>query len=73
MKRMCFPVVGEELRTNANFRFPQEGNEAQTNHHKEYSLMQSLPIDMVSSFSTSDPMHLLELGNMKKYVLFYLQ
>lgn len=64
---MSFPRVGEQLRTDQNFRFPEEDNEAEARHHKEYSILQELPIDMITSFSTSDPLHLLELGIMKKY------
>lgn len=64
---MSFPRV-DQLRTDHNFRFPQRGNDAETNHHKEYSILQELPIDMISSFPTSDPLHLLELGIMKTYI-----
>lgn len=68
--RMSFPRVGDGLRTNQNFRYPQDDNEAEVRHHKEYSILQELPIDMVLDFTTSDPLHLLELGIMKKYVCF---
>lgn len=64
---MSFPRVGER-RTDNNFRFPQKDVDSEEKHHKEYSILQELPIDMVTSFSTSDPLHLLELGIMKKYV-----
>lgn len=63
---MGFAIVDEPLRTDHNFRFPDENTEAEANHHREYSILQELPIDMVLSFSTSDPLHLLELGVMKK-------
>lgn len=36
-------------------------------HHKEYSIMEQLPIDMIKGFPTSDPLHLFELGIMKRY------
>lgn len=64
--RMSFPRIDEDLRTDYNFRNPQEGNEAEINHHKEYSLFEELPIDMIACFPVSDPLHLLHLGIMKK-------
>lgn len=63
---MSFPRTEAELRTDYNFRNPERGNAAQENHHKEYSIFQELPVDMVLDFVTSDPLHLLELGLMKK-------
>lgn len=67
---MSFPRLSKELRTDENFRFPHIDSPAQINHIKEHSIMKELPIDMVSSFPTSDPLHLLELGIMKKYTDF---
>lgn len=66
-KRMSFSKIGEDLRTNHNFRNPVRACKAQTEHHKEYSILQELDIDMITGFVTSDPLHLLELGVMKKY------
>lgn len=60
-KRMSFPRIDAEIRTNANFR-----DREQPAHHKETSILEELPIDMIKSFPTSDPLHLLDLGIMKK-------
>lgn len=66
---MSFPQIQVDLRTDYNFRNPNEANEAEMLHHKEYSILQQLPIDMIDCFVVSDPLHLLELGIMKKYAL----
>lgn len=58
--RMSFPKIDGARRTNATFR-----TRTQAEHHKQYSLMEELNIDMVNSFPTSDPLHLLDLGVMK--------
>lgn len=59
------PVTNEEravqLRTNIGFRERQ-----QPEHHREDSLLESLPIDMVKAFPVSDSLHLLDLGVMKR-------
>lgn len=68
--RMCFPSTDAELRSDANFRQPNVENEAEFRHIKDYSILQELPIDMVKSFVVADSLHLLELGNMKKYKEF---
>lgn len=61
---MSFPFINCPLRTNISFR-----GRLQPSHHKEYrSIIEDLPIDMISCFPTSDPLHLLELGVMKKYI-----
>lgn len=64
--RMSFPHIDMEKRTNDNFR-----NRMQPNHHKERSLMEQLPIDMIKSFPTCDPLHLLDLGIMKRLLLVW--
>lgn len=63
-KRVYFPDSNSIRRTDADFR-------AQTcaNHHKEVSLMQTLDINMITSFPSSDPLHLLDLGIMKRCLL----
>lgn len=68
--KMCYPriVVSDrerdaELRTDAHFR-----NRYQPEHHSEYSALEKLPIDMIRSFPTSDSLHLLDLGIMKRYI-----
>lgn len=53
-------------RTDISFRNPKEENKVEVEHHKEYTPLQELPIDMIKSFPVSDPLHLLELGIMKK-------
>lgn len=65
--RMCFPLTDAEQRTDANFRQPNAENAAEIEHIREHSILQELPIDMVKSFIIADSLHLLELGNMKKY------
>lgn len=62
-RRMSFPVIDAERRTNHTFR-----SRSQIQHHKEYSLFEDLPIDMINTFPTSDPLHLLHLGVMKKCI-----
>lgn len=63
LHRMSFVHNDCEPRTDQSFR--QRFNPS---HHKEASIIESLPVDMVQDFPTSDPLHLLELGVMKKYV-----
>lgn len=63
-KRIYFEQIDCELRTDRDFRAQTQGS-----HHKEMSMLQELPIDMVKSFVTSDPLHLFELGVMKRYKL----
>lgn len=58
---MSFVHDGCELRTDQSFR-----QRTYPNHHKEWSMIERLPIDMIHDFVTSDPLHLLELGVMKK-------
>lgn len=59
---MCFPEIDAVRRDDVSFR-----NRVQLPHHKnERSLLETLEIDMISSFPTSDPLHLLDLGIMKK-------
>lgn len=50
-----------ELRTNIGFR-----ERHQPEHHREYSVLETLPIDMIKSFPISDSLHLLDLGVMKR-------
>lgn len=57
---MSFPNTGAP-RTDETFR-----NRAQVTHHKEYSLLEELKIDMIASIPTSEPLHLLDLGIMRK-------
>lgn len=66
--RMSFPDISERPRTDENFRNPVDEDEAETRHHKEHSIMQYLLVDMIKAFPTSDCLHLLDLGVMKKLV-----
>lgn len=60
--RMSFPSIDETRRTDQSFR-----ERKQLKHHKaERSPVEELPIDMIHAFPTSDPLHLLELGVMRK-------
>lgn len=58
---MSFPILDSKRRTNQSFR-----DRTQPQHHKIRSVIEDLPIDMIASFPTSDPLHLLELGVMRK-------
>lgn len=65
--RMSFPRLGA-LRTDVSFR-----ERSQPQHHKEYSSLENLPIDMVNDFPTSDPLHLLHHGVMKKMLSMWIE
>lgn len=66
---MAFPYFDAPLRTDENFR-----NRTQPEHHseEESSPLEELPIDMIKCFPTSDPLHLLELGIMKKLLFIWI-
>lgn len=66
--KIAFPRIAitdqereKELRTDARFR-----SRYQPGHHKENSLIEKLPIDMVRDFVVSDSLHLLDLGIIKR-------
>lgn len=68
LHKMSFPRIAvsnqereKELRTDERFR-----NRFQPQHHKEYSILEELPIDMVRGFPTSDALHLFDLGITKR-------
>lgn len=63
---MSFHRTGCQLRTNSDFR-----NRKIPAHHREFSILEELPIDMVNDFITSDDLHLLHLGLMKKCLLMW--
>lgn len=50
-----------ELRTDVRFK-----ERFQPAHHREYSLLETLPIDMIKHFPISDSLHLFDLGLMKR-------
>lgn len=58
---MSFPILDSERRTNESFR-----TRVQPTHHKEESILETLDIDMIAAIPTSDPLHLLDLGIMRK-------
>lgn len=61
-RTMSFPQTDAQKRTNDSFR-----KRLQKEHHQEFrSVIEALDIDMVNDFPTSDPLHLLELGMMKR-------
>lgn len=59
--RTYFPHYDCQPRTNQSFR---QRNQPQ--HHNKLSPLEDLEIDMIKDFPTSDPLHLLELGVMKR-------
>lgn len=64
---MSFLHTDCPLRTDKSFR-----DREHPNHHKGDSIIEMLPIDMVADFPSSDPLHLLELGVMKKSLLKWI-
>lgn len=60
-RNVSFPNIDARRRTNQTFRDRMEPN-----HHKKDSPFENLEIDMVRAFPTSDPLHLLELGVMRR-------
>lgn len=67
-KRMSFPKTVNEPRTNFAFR-----NRLHSEHHRIYTPLEELPIDMINDFVIADPLHLLELGTMKKLMCIWLE
>lgn len=66
-RRMSYPRINESLRTDLSFR-TREDHE----HHRSYSCMERLPIDMIADFVIADPLHLLELGIMRKLLYIWI-
>lgn len=73
--RMCFPEFNVNRRTDSSFR-----NRVQPLHHKTTSSLEYLQkadgvpmLDMVMDFPTSDPLHLLEEGVMKKCLNMWMK
>lgn len=67
-KRMSFAKTNNELRTDFSFRA-----RLHPEHHHIYSPLEQLPIDMIKDFIIADPLHLLELGIMKKLMSIWLE
>lgn len=61
---MSFPNLDAERRTDESFR-----RRADKEHHRENSLLEKLNINMISGFPSSDSLHLLDLGVMKKCMI----
>lgn len=59
--RMSFSTIDAMLRTDTSFR-----NRDHPDHHKDYSILEELPIDMIKDIPVSDPLHLLDHGVMRK-------
>lgn len=62
-RRMTFPFTDCQLRTDRSFRKRREPE-----HHRNNSIIEDLPIDMIKDFVTSDSLHLLDLGVMKRLI-----
>lgn len=59
----------EELRTDTAFR-----TRFQADHHQAFrSILENLPIDMIMGFPSSDSLHLLDLGIIKRLFLIQLK
>lgn len=63
-RTISFADIDCTRRTNGSFR-----DRLDEKHHKLTSPLEELDIDMIMGFPTSDPLHLLELGVMKKCLL----
>lgn len=66
-RRMTFPHTNVPLRTDESFRA-----RSIPDHHREDSILEELPINMIDDFVTSDSLHLFHLGIMKKCLLIWL-
>lgn len=64
---MTFPQINVSLRTDASFRA-----RSIPDHHREDSILEELPINMINDFVTSDDLHLIHLGVMKIFLLIWL-
>lgn len=61
---MSFANIFAERRTDESFR-----NRSDKDHHKETSPFERLEIDMIYAFTSSDTLHLLDLGIMKRCLI----
>lgn len=66
-KRMAFPNINAERRSDDSFR-----KRLDKDHHKKRTPFESLTIDMISAFPTSDSLHLLDLGIMKRCMIRWI-
>lgn len=58
---MSFTTIDAMLRTDTSFR-----NRDHPDHHKGYTILEELPIDMIKDIPVSEPLHLLDHGVMRK-------
>lgn len=72
-RKVCYPRIAiterekeAERRTDERFR-----SRYQPEHHNGYSVVEKLPIDMIRQFPTSDSLHHLDLGIMKRCKIQY--
>lgn len=63
---MTFPHSDCSLRTDQSFRAKEEPR-----HHRETSIIERLPIDMIRDFVVAYSLHLLELGVMKRLIIIW--
>lgn len=66
-RSMSFPKIDCSRRTNTSFR-----DRIDSEHHRQNSCLELLPIDMISDFIIADPLHLLELGIMRKLLRIWV-
>lgn len=64
---MSYLETNAEKRTDASFR-----SRADPAHHHQDSILEELSVDMVRDFVTSDSLHLLNLGIMKKCIQIWM-
>lgn len=64
--RVCYAGTNYPVRTNSEFR-----SRAIPKHHREDSIVERLPINMIEDFVIADELHLLHLGVMKKCLLMW--
>lgn len=65
--RVSFPNLDATRRTDDSFRKREDKD-----HHKEKSIFENLKIDMVLGFPSSDSLHLLDLGVMKRCMIRWI-
>lgn len=69
-KVMSFPNIDCTRRTNQSFRIDTHVNHQKEHHNENKSKIEEIhDVDMVLDFPTSDPLHLLELGVMKRCLI----
>lgn len=66
-KRMSFAQTENPLRTDNSFRDRQHPE-----HHRTFSPLEKLPIDMIQDFIIADPLHLFDLGILKKLLVIWI-